>query len=190
MSMTDAEYEYDEARSYFDAQRTAVMERLMGCHLEVDFAGVRNVTGRGIPELDEPMCPYSVDHMRSRLDHAEALLVDPHGVMGDEWGPLTEEVALEAAAGIIAQTRRMLMATARNTRSLRSLMALGLSLNRLGALHARIAALRSPGSSHTPSRRPRTGTVADVVRSLTQAAHAPPRVAVYRSPSIAGGGPL
>jgi len=97
---------------------------------------------------------------------------------------------LEVAEEAIAEAWRILAVAIRSTRCLRARMGLALSLARVGVLRARIAAHRSSATSHTPSHRSRTGTVADVVRSLTQAAHAPPRVALYRCPAIAGGGPL
>ena len=97
---------------------------------------------------------------------------------------------LDLAEALLGEARRLLTRAIRSTRDLRERIALALSLFRIGIVRARIAAHRSPASSRTPSSRERTGTVADVVRSLTQAAHAPPRVALYRCPAIAGGGPL
>jgi hypothetical protein len=99
---------------------------------------------------------------------------------------------LEVAEYLIGEARRLLTLAIRSTRNLRERMALALALFRVGALCAQIDAHRSPAPSRTPSSRERTGTVADVLRSLTQAAHAPPRVAAYPLSCVlaAGGGPL
>ena len=96
---------------------------------------------------------------------------------------------LEVAQDVIDDAWHILAVAIRSTRSLRARIGLALSLIRIGGLRARIA-LHPSAPSRTPSSRARTGPVADVFQSLTQAAHAPPRVALYRCPAIAGGVPL
>jgi len=94
---------------------------------------------------------------------------------------------LESAQTALHRAWRIIAAAIRSTRCLRARMGLALSLFRIGILRARITAHRSPAPNRTPSGWSRAGIVADVFQSLTQAAHAPPRVALNRCPAIAGG---
>lgn len=190
-----------EAELDADAEARFSLTRRTWAHLDL----LRRVAGLASDRPDDPMradlegptIPAIRGEIRKLEREVWKLLETPERPVPEtgQESELAQAVGpgpscLEVAEYLIGEARRLLTLAIRSTRNLRERIALGLSLNRLGALHARIDALRSPGSSRTPSSRERTGTVADVVRSLTQAAHAPPRVALYRCPVIAGGGPL
>jgi hypothetical protein len=140
--------------------------------------------------IEGPARPAVMGEIRRLEKHVWRLLEDPGApAWEDKYGEGFAPSSLEVAEQVLDEAWRILTSAARRTRSLRARIALALSIARIGVLRARIAH-RSPATSHTPSRRSRTGPLADVFRSLTQAAHAPPRVAAYPRPAIAGGGTL
>ena len=177
MSMTAREYLEDEAAAWWRDEVDCAWDSALNLRHAVGHADV----AAGPPFM------AGMAEVRWMLALACHLLKNPDSPVDDTWdeGP----TALEGAQCALDKAWRILTTLMRRTRSLRDLMAFGLAASRVAVLRARIAH-RSVAPSHTPHGRSRTGTVADVLRSLTQAAHAPPLVGAPSRPVIAGGGPL
>jgi hypothetical protein len=175
------------AAAWFEAVNSANQSRL-ALRCATGFAS-NAPEGMRVP-LEGPATAAAMGEIRRLEGQVWRLLEHPEDPAwedrhGEGYGP----TSLEVAEQVLAAAWRILTSAARRTRSLRARIGLALSLIRIGVLRARIAH-RSPAQSRTPSSRSRTGPLADVFRSLTQAAHAPPRVVANPRPAIAGGGPL
>ena len=178
VSMTPDEYMTDAALEYFDKELGAASDSFCNLRHAARCADVAH----GAPFV------AGMAEVRRLLTLADHLLDDPLAVMYDKYG-YEGPLQLCAAWDVLDEAWRILTTLMRRTRSLRDLMAFGLAASRVAVLRARIAH-RSRGTRHTAHGRSRTGPIAEVFRSLTQAAHAPPRVAAYPLPATAGGGPL
>ena len=109
------------------------------------------------------------------LARAEALLDNPDALMGDDWGELAPEVALEDASRIIARARRLLKAAASRTRSVRDLLRIGVALRRVESLAARIVHGTPNRLALTRWRAPApTSNASPVALVATRPVHGPP----------------
>ncbi len=96
--------------------------------------------------------------------------------------------SLELADVLARQAWSLLTATIRRTRSLRSLIGLGLAARRVTSLRIRIAGHKAATLRIPPARA--LTPAAGALRSLTRAAHGPPLPGSYRLSATTGGGPL
>ena len=116
-----------------------------------------------------------VSRVDSELARAEGLLADPDAVLGDEWGELAPEVALEQVAVIITRALRVLKAAATRTRSVRDLLGITLALRRVESIAARVANLTPERSALDRWRAPAFTSNASLIALVaTRPVHGPP----------------
>ena len=128
-----------------------------------------------VPDAGAAGLALLVARVNRDLDHAEALLADPDGFMGDEWGELAPEVSLEQVSLIINRARRLLKAAASRTRNARDLLRIGVALRRIERLAARIGPRAPRRLGLMPRRAPAATPSASLVAIVaTRPAHGPP----------------
>lgn len=151
----------DAALDWWLTQQGTARSRIADCRMAVDaLAGAGGLL---------------LDRVHRDLAYAEALIADPEGLIGDEWGDLAPEVAVEQAARIITRTRRLLKAAAARTRSLRDLHRIGLALRRVESLATRVVHCTPNRLTLTRWRAPAaTSNASPVALVATRPVHGPP----------------
>lgn len=153
------------ALDWWVTHRGTARGRVADCRMAVEAVSDAGAAGRAL----------LVARVNRDLDHAEALLADPDGLMGDEWGELAPEVSLEQVSLIINRARRLLKAAASRTRNARDLLRIGVALRRIERLAARIAPRAPRRLGLMPRRAPAATPSASLVAIVaTRPAHGPP----------------
>lgn len=159
------------AHDWFMEHASRAREDLDALRMAAVFPSVTRVNGEH-PTVEGPGAAFVVGRVMRDLEHAEALLANPTEYVGEEWGDLVPEVALEAAWRIISGAWRLLLRAALHTRTLRDLMALAVAVRRLAAIRRKALALSRRPERPRPLHARRARPAA--VLGLSHAAHAPP----------------